>query len=667
MAVTSIPGGESLHAVSYESVRAGKPAIPITIAPPPETSARLGFHPLMRPRASPEPSLAGSTAKSRTIADLRRDSGLTTSFSTARGSRTTLVTDPESTASSKKSPSPLKVPVYQLSKSKSFRKVRKWSSETKDEACASEERAKIPVVPFIGITTEIPTSNLDDFATPGAVEFSNRGSMLIGGRRLTESEQETKDGIKPQRRVRKSSIPMLSNISKVPSRMLSADDEDLSQKVRSLYEDNSDLENMLVGRNFTGTEGVPAEINNFRTATVPLTSPSTGAESSILVLPNGSTSPINFTGHEERELAGGIEDWHDIRQGDVDRYGFIMAPGLTTSSNDLPIPADIHREPPRLQRVSTALQLASEVPRKSKIRLKRLPSVNGSTRSANTQTNGYLRPNSSQSSQRSTGSGSASRFRSATNRLPHNWQRRRLDEASDMLTLPPALANIAEHDEGGRVMHELKKKEWEREEKWRKMAKVVKKSEIGGGMVFEFDTTSSKLVERTWKGIPDRWRATAWHAFLNASAKQHQDSRTDEELIATFRDLLDRSSPDDVQIDMDVPRTINSHIMFRRRYRGGQRLLFRVLHCLSIYFPDTGYVQGMAALAATFLCYFDEEMTFVMLVRMWQLRGLGKLYETGFGGLMEALDEFEKRWLSGGEIVMKLVSSMHRCLGGETR
>ena len=110
-----------------------------------------------------------------------------------------------------------------------------------------------------------------------------------------------------------------------------------------------------------------------------------------------------------------------------------------------------------------------------------------------------------------------------------------------------------------------------------------------------------------------------------------------------------------MQIDLDVPRTINRHIMFRRRYRGGQRLLFRVLHSLSIYFPETGYVQGMASLAATLLCYFDEEKCFVMLVRMWQLRGLDRLYGPGFEGLMAALREFETGWLHR-DVANKLVS-----------
>ena len=77
---------------------------------------------------------------------------------------------------------------------------------------------------------------------------------------------------------------------------------------------------------------------------------------------------------------------------------------------------------------------------------------------------------------------------------------------------------------------------------------------------------------------------------------------------------------------------------------------------MSLYFPDTGYVQGMAALVATLLCYFDEEMTFVMMVRLWQLRGLEMLYRSGFAGLMSALEEFERDWLGKGDVAKKLVS-----------
>lgn len=225
-----------------------------------------------------------------------------------------------------------------------------------------------------------------------------------------------------------------------------------------------------------------------------------------------------------------------------------------------------------------------------------------------------------------------------------------------MLTLPPSLQDAAEEAQIERISETLKRKEWERSEKWRKMAKVVRKGGQGEGMEFEFDRKNPKLIERTWKGIPDRWRAAAWWSFLASSATEHGVHAVEEEIVASFHRLLEQSSPDDVQIDLDVPRTISRHIMFRKRYRGGQRLLFRVLHCLSIFFPETGYVQGMASLAATLLCYFDEEKCFVMLVRMWQLRGLDRLYRPGFEGLMKALHEFDETWLNK-DVAKRLVSS----------
>lgn len=229
--------------------------------------------------------------------------------------------------------------------------------------------------------------------------------------------------------------------------------------------------------------------------------------------------------------------------------------------------------------------------------------------------------------------------------------RKYISEAGDMLTVPKE----QDSDENSSYAMAMKRREWRREDKWQRMAQITK-SEHGKGVTCHFDMQNTKLIERTWKGIPDRWRATAWHSFLYQSSKKRVGHRSDEELIRIFHELQDEGSPDDVQIDLDVPRTISSHIMFRRRYRGGQRLLFRVLHAMSLFFPQTGYVQGMAALAATLLAYYDEENAFVMLVRLWQVRGLERLYRSGFSGLMEALDDFEKNWLTGGEIAEKLVS-----------
>jgi hypothetical protein len=229
-----------------------------------------------------------------------------------------------------------------------------------------------------------------------------------------------------------------------------------------------------------------------------------------------------------------------------------------------------------------------------------------------------------------------------------------MDEAGDMLTVSPSLQDINEEAKVEKISEALKRKEWERSEKWRKMAKNVKKGNQGEGMEFEFDPKNPKVIERTWKGIPDRWRSAAWWSFMAASAKNCKGSPVEADIIADFHRLQEKTSPDDVQIDLDVPRTINRHIMFRKRYRGGQRLLFRVLHAISIYYPNTGYVQGMASLAATLLCYFDEEKCFVMMVRMWQLRGLDRLYQPGFEGLLSALKEFDELWLNK-DVAEKLV------------
>ena len=234
----------------------------------------------------------------------------------------------------------------------------------------------------------------------------------------------------------------------------------------------------------------------------------------------------------------------------------------------------------------------------------------------------------------------------------------------DMLTLPNSAQSVVENGHVHIDDARARRKELEREEKWRRMARAKPPAKdpntglpvVGGGSESEytFDASSAKVIERTWKGIPDKWRATAWHSFLSTSASRRKDCPSDAELISLYHSYQDQSSPDDVQIDLDVPRTISSHIMFRRRYRGGQRLLFRVLHAISLHVPETGYVQGMAALAVTLLAYYDEEKAFVMLVRMWDLRGLGELYKSGFGGLMTALDDFEKSWLGQGEVAKKL-------------
>lgn len=483
----------------------------------------------------------------------------------------------------------------------------------------------------------------------GIVESLNKdGPAGVNG---AKDESEPPQGLQSGRR--KPSVQMLQAALQ-NGRVLSAEEITFSMRVRSMYEHGD--ENAADWTN--GARSETPEMSSARSAPTP--------EGSLDAIAVAKTRQDQSNTHPalraptptvkasyakgEHELAGGIEDWDEVDGQDVDRYGFIVQKRAQSRASNA------SGGPPHgvgMQRVATALQFTGE---RRERKLRRGPSIlTRSSRSVpprpskeETVRGGSIRTVNSNRSATQMHSGNPFRSR----------DRRTLAEAADMLTPPPGLGNIDENDDTGKTASMLKRREWAREEKWQKMARPVKGREgvrnIGGGMRFQFDINDPKLVSRTWKGIPDRWRSTAWHNFLSASQKKRGIGASDDELIGVFAKLQEQSSPDDVQIDVDVPRTINMHIMFRRRYRGGQRLLFRVLHAISLYFPDTGYVQGMASLAATLLCYYDEEHAFIMLVRLWQLRGLEQLFQHGFEGLMNALNEFEKDWLAGGAVAQKL-------------
>ncbi|KAF2174059.1 hypothetical protein M409DRAFT_62223 [Zasmidium cellare ATCC 36951] len=558
---------------------------------------------------------------------------------------------------------------------------------------------------FKGIQSILPAASADDLnlgdLTSDKVTFSTRGSLMFGGKKMQEliaskgddkagtttpipgeaAREYPKDEVQqdaPQTAASKvdtaqNGVPPRAGLKsgrRQPSmkmlqaaiqggRVLSAEEMTLSMNVRSMYAHGNEnatewingiqpMDGLVSGKTTPATtmrDTPTPDAMNADLSVSKIRGPASKRSSRTSQVADPRSS---YYSKEATELAGGIEDWQDVEGQYVDRYGFIHPDRIATRSSGSP-----SREPGRgMQRIATSLRVESDQPRKDR-KMGRGASSTRSARSVPPKdskewTLKKKGPGSIHSTYTQTSSRSPNPFRSRTKRV--------LADASDMLTLPPGLADIDEDADAGKTASSLKQREWAREEKWQKMARMVRRKGEGkgGGMHFDFDTTDSKLIERTWKGIPDRWRATAWHCFLSASAKKRKIGVTDEELIGQFHKLQAMSSADDLQIDVDVPRTVNMHIMFRRRYRGGQRLLFRVLHAVSLYFPDTGYVQGMASLAATLLCYFDEENAFVMMVRLWQLRGLEELFQNGFEGLMTCLSEFETQWLRGGDVANKL-------------
>ncbi|TFK82637.1 RabGAP/TBC [Polyporus arcularius HHB13444] len=179
-------------------------------------------------------------------------------------------------------------------------------------------------------------------------------------------------------------------------------------------------------------------------------------------------------------------------------------------------------------------------------------------------------------------------------------------------------------------------KEISRTAKWGRMLVAASRDE-GGNIDFWGIRPSKerKFRERIYKGIPDCWRSAAWEILM---CRFSRTGKTElRQLMRDYRDALDKPSSYDVQIDLDVPRTISGHVMFRTRYGQGQRSLFHVLHSLSLRCETCGYCQGMGPIAATLLCYYEPERTYAALVRLHDAYSMHSIFSPGFPGLLEAI------------------------------
>ena len=686
-----------------EQVNAELPAVPLSQLAGSQATSYNGRN-VVRPKTAPN-ARSGITDERRSFLedDVKRDSG----FAATSGN---VPVDNNNDAASPArglahTPSLPTIVVHDADSHRlpTLERIISPFTKKRNQDTASEPRrpatAHQRIKSFHGIETDIPKADLGDLAL-GNMDFSTRGSLMFSGKKMSEliaaqgpkpvedvthkpptlqegEEEEAEFETPPQSPVpqietstedattiespkaaspeaeprkksglvsgrRQPSVHMLQ-AAIAGGRVLSAEEITFSMRVRSMYEHGNESAADWSSP-FGGASRAASPEPTSNTPELPLSLESivvdkTRDANGLYVGQSSDDIRVSYT-KEPHEVAGGMEDWEDLKGADVDRFGFINPSRLSSQEPGMPRMSGTMG----LQRVATGLRLVSDQPRRERSRLRRNVSISRSARSAPPGKDSSAGSVRSFQSNRS-GSIRRGRFRSS--------DRRAMDEASNMLTLPPGLADIAEHQAPGKTLDLSQRKEWSRNEKWFQMARKRSDSK-GGGMDFDFDTSNSKVISRTWKGIPDRWRATAWHSFLSASARRRGDHVSDEELIENFKRLQELNCADDVQIDVDVPRTISMHIMFRKRYRGGQRLLFRVLHAIALYCPDTGYVQGMASLAATLLCYFDEERAFVMLVRLWQLRGLEQLFRSGFGGLMAALQEFEDQWLRGGDVANRL-------------
>ena len=109
--------------------------------------------------------------------------------------------------------------------------------------------------------------------------------------------------------------------------------------------------------------------------------------------------------------------------------------------------------------------------------------------------------------------------------------------------------------------------------KWTRMLKPVIRDTGGNAQLWRVNPSKEgKLRERVYKGIPDCWRSAAWDTLIRRFTLAGLDQTA--ALADDYREALDKPSTYDIQIDLDVPRTISGHVMFRTRYGAGYVLPF---------------------------------------------------------------------------------------------
>ncbi|GAA6059479.1 hypothetical protein JCM10212_002222 [Sporobolomyces blumeae] len=228
------------------------------------------------------------------------------------------------------------------------------------------------------------------------------------------------------------------------------------------------------------------------------------------------------------------------------------------------------------------------------------------------------------------------------------------------------------------IAPEQAEKETKRIAKWADMLTVGKRDPGGNAQVWTVASASwwsgrtpgggggergkyRKFQRRVFKGVPDRWRRAVWGLLMEKMVSEvgQRGKPTLEQLRDEYARYLELPSTQDVQIDLDVPRTISGHVLFHTRYGQGQRALFHVLHAFGLRSENVGgYCQGMGPIAATLLCYFEPERAYAGLCRLFDQYELEHIFEPGFPGLMEAFYVQER-------LVESLMPDVHKAFNDQ--
>ncbi|XP_072387577.1 TBC1 domain family member whacked isoform X2 [Diabrotica undecimpunctata] len=139
-----------------------------------------------------------------------------------------------------------------------------------------------------------------------------------------------------------------------------------------------------------------------------------------------------------------------------------------------------------------------------------------------------------------------------------------------------------------------------RERKWLKMLSQWS---------FYMDSNYRKVKERCRKGIPQSMRPRAWLYLCGGKVLLEKQPDKYEECL---RAEADPKCIEDIK--KDIHRQFPLHEMFSSEDKPGQQELFNVLKAYTVHFPDIGYCQAQAPVAAFLLMHMPSVQAFWCLV-----------------------------------------------------
>ncbi|ELP92107.1 hypothetical protein EIN_380040 [Entamoeba invadens IP1] len=158
--------------------------------------------------------------------------------------------------------------------------------------------------------------------------------------------------------------------------------------------------------------------------------------------------------------------------------------------------------------------------------------------------------------------------------------------------------------------------------KWKRMLETWKQN----------GSIPKKLKSRVYKGVPLPSRADYWKLVT----KQYVLEENDENIDQLFYNI--ESIADDVQIDLDVKRTLGLHYLFQTDFKMGRRELFLILRAISQKNNDLGYTQGMSDFAGILFSILKERLATYKMMEMILNNpkyNLKPCLQVGFPGLIE--------------------------------